>query len=94
MTPNDDVDTAKSEIIVFNTGKGYVFDFPVEFFNKYLKEKIKLINPKMLYHEKDMLSLGRVRLFVDPEKASELKVWLTILLSENEKYFLTEIEMP
>ncbi|RLE65428.1 MAG: hypothetical protein DRJ38_03725 [Thermoprotei archaeon] len=94
MTSNNDIDAAKNEIIIFNMGKGCVFDFPVEFYNRYLKGKIKLINPKILYRGEKISSLGRVRLFVDPEKASELKVWLAILLSENEKYFLTEIEMP
>ena len=58
------------------------------------KKKLKLINPKVLYYGEKTSRLGRDRRFVDSEKAAELKVWLTILLSENEEYFLTEIEMP
>jgi len=94
LTSEDEINASEGEIIILNTGKGCVFDFPREFFNKYLKKKLKLINPKVLYYGEKTSRLGRVRLFVDSEKASELKVWLTILLSENEEYFLTEIEMP
>jgi len=91
MTSEWDTGSSDEEIIIFNTGNGFIFDFPRRFFNKYLKRKLKFINPRRVYYRKD--PNGRVRLFVDGEKASELRVWLTVFLSENDEYFLTEIEL-
>jgi len=83
----------EEEILVINTGEFVRFNFPLTFFNRFLRPILKkgLLRPLRVFPVRDREGGERVVVEVDPDSGVELKTWVLLKISEEDDYFLTEV---
>lgn len=81
----------EEEILIVQQKKSYIFNFPVEFYDKHLHNKIHLLKPRKVVKAYSNSGGQRVIILLDGEKALELRAWLILSLDED-NYFITEVE--
>ncbi len=82
----------EEEILIVENRDYVLFNFPVNFYTKYLAENIKKLRTLKIYSTRDSGGGQRVIVILDKNTALELRAWLTLTLSEDENFFITDIE--
>ena len=83
----------EEEILVVNTGAMMRFNFPLTFFERFLRPILEkgLLRPLRVSLIGDHEGGERVIVEVDSDSGIELKTWVLLKISEEDDYFLTEV---
>jgi len=84
--------TMEEEILVIEKGEEVVFNFPAEFFRRYVSGVVNMIKPEKVFESIDEQGGRRVILIVKGEAALELRAWLSIKVGEDGNYYVTDFQ--
>ena len=80
----------EDEVLVIRSGEEIVFNFPRDFYERYLKRMEHMISPLRKEEVEDPTGGSRVVVSLRGDSAQELAIWLALNMPDD--YFLTEIE--
>lgn len=78
---------------MINTGEVMRFNFPLTFFERFLRPILEkgLLRPLRVFLVRGHEGGERVIVEVDSDSGIELKTWVLLKISEEDDYFLTEV---